>query len=81
MIWFLSALALAAPTERYPWQAEVELPASGVARITVPPELRSAEDPADGRDLLLVDAEGGVVPFAVLRGEAETTTATFVRGT
>ena len=81
MLWFLSALALAAPTDRYPWQAPVDLPATGVVRIAVPPSLRSADDPADGRDLLLLDADGQSVPFAVLRGQSPTHATPFVVGT
>jgi hypothetical protein len=80
MILLFCALAFAGTADRYPWQAEVVLPAAGVARISVPPELRSAEDPEDGRDFLLVDAEGRTVPFAVVRGKPAKKSDPFVLG-
>lgn len=43
---------------------------TGAARVRVPPGLRSVDDPTDGSDLLLLDAGGQPVPFAVARGEA-----------
>lgn len=69
-LWFAAALAAPPDLDRYPRVAEVALPETGVARLHVPPALRSADDPADGSDLLLVDAAGEPVPFAIVRGEA-----------
>ena len=43
---------------------------TGAAMIRVPPGLRSIDDPDDGSDLILLDAEGQSVPFAVARGLA-----------
>lgn len=59
----------------YPKRAVVQLTdcgtcVSGVAKVVLPPELRSVDDPDDGSDLLLVDASGQPVPFAVARGAA-----------
>ena len=42
----------------------------GAVMVRIPPALRSIADPADGSDLLLLDAQGSPVPFAVARGEA-----------
>jgi hypothetical protein len=71
-MWFLLiSLGLAAAPQEFPWQASVDLPADGVARISVPPNLRTALDPGDGRDFLLVNGQGDAVPFAVVRGSVE----------
>jgi len=64
----LSALALAGDIDAFPYRADVTLPSTGVSRIAVPVALRSAGDPADGSDLMLVNAAGDRVPFAVRRG-------------
>ena len=69
MFWWC-ALALAGPIEEtFPRAATVQLPRDGVVLVEVPASLRSPDDPADGRDLLLLDAEGRAVPFAVLTGD------------
>lgn len=62
-------------TTAWPTQATVTLTGcgactSGAAMIRVPPALRSVGDPEDGSDLLLLDAAGQPVPFAVARGNA-----------
>ncbi|MCO4744964.1 MAG: hypothetical protein KC912_09265 [Proteobacteria bacterium] len=64
----LLTAALATPVERFPWQAEVQIdaPVEAIA-IPLPPELRSLADPRDGSDLLVVDASGAEVPFALAR--------------
>src|SRR5688500_16316275 len=67
MLFFLS-LASAADLTGRPLRAEVTLPAAGSAAIKVPIGLRWADEPSDGSDLLLVDAAGNEVPFAVVRG-------------
>jgi|GEM_PF-2205969 len=77
-VWFLTAgLASADDPGRiaYPKQASVRLEGcgactDGAAAVLVPPGLRSVDDPSDGSDLLLLDAEGQPVPFAVARGAA-----------
>ncbi|MEQ1502095.1 MAG: hypothetical protein ABMB14_07680 [Myxococcota bacterium] len=69
MIPWFSTLALAADLSPYPSCAEVAVPAAGPARIHVPLDLRSADDPGDGSDLVLVDATGREVPFARLEGD------------
>lgn len=63
-----SASAATVDVSHFPVSAPVELPASGPVRIAVPPALRSLDDPGDGSDLLLVDAEGRPVPVAALHG-------------
>lgn len=72
LLWFAFGAA-AADIDRYPRQAPVTLPPSGVVRIHVPPELRSPADPSDASDLLLVDGAGEVVPIvrlaSTLQGE------------
>ena len=72
------ALALANTPDRFPLVAAVTLQPSGVTAIDVPPELRSAQDPHDGGDLLLVDSSGTSVPFAVVRSDDH---REWVRGT
>ncbi len=65
----LPASAAPAAVDRYPWQAEITLPAAdGAYRIVVPPLLRKAGEGADGSELVLVDDTGEIVPAAVLRG-------------
>ncbi len=54
--------------DRYPVRATVELPEVGAVRIAVPPQLRTAEDPVDGTDLLLVNGRGEAVPVVRLEG-------------
>ena len=68
MMWIWSSWALAA-TDRYPACAEVKLAEQGAVRIRVPLALRSVDDPADGSDLVLLDAEDQPVPFARLEGD------------
>lgn len=46
---------------------------TGAVMVRIPPGLRSIDDPDDGSDLLLLDADGHPVPFAVARGEAPPT--------
>lgn len=60
--------ASAADLSRFPLCAPVTLPADGPARVRVPLELRSAEDPSDGTDLVIVDGAGREVPFARIEG-------------
>lgn len=69
MIAVLVAQALAGGVERYPLLAEVALPAEGPVRVRVPPGLRTAADPVDGSDLLLLDAAGAPVAFARVEGD------------
>lgn len=66
MIGILCALAFAGP-EALPRQASVDLPEQGIVTVPVPAALRAPDDPGDGTDLLLLDADGRAVPFAVLR--------------
>ncbi|MCA9570216.1 MAG: hypothetical protein KC656_20375 [Myxococcales bacterium] len=54
-MWLLIALAFAVPEDRFPWSAEVELPATGVHRVRVPAELRPAWSD-DSSGLALLDA-------------------------
>lgn len=68
MSWLLMLSALAVEPDRFPWKAEVQLPAAGVHRITIPNDLRSQADPPNGSDMLLVNGEGTEVPIAWLRG-------------
>lgn len=77
-MWMWLALALANSPDRFPVVAPVTLSASGVTAIEVPPDLRSTLDPHDGGDLMLVDAAGKKVPFAVLRSDDH---REWVRGT
>jgi len=73
----LATLALAGPADTlFPRAATVDLPADGVVLIEVPGALRSPADPDDGSDLLLVDAAGEPVDFAVL---TDTDPPTWVR--
>lgn len=60
--------ALATPLEAYPRRAAVSLP-DGPARIHLPLELRSAADPPDGTDLLLVNGAGDEIPVVRTEGE------------
>lgn len=60
----LIGFASGAELYRYPLAAPVVLPEAGVARIDLPPELRSRADPADATDLLLTDGTGAIVPIA-----------------
>ena len=79
LLTFLFALlgnrpAIAADAERFPLAAEIAVPEgaeAGVQRITVPLDLRSQDDPDMLTDLMLLDAEGAVIPTAVARGERE----------
>lgn len=71
----LFGAALAADSDRFPVQAEVTLPdcascasGDGVYRITVPPTLRTADEPDAGTDLQLVGPDGAVIPIAIARG-------------
>jgi hypothetical protein len=70
---WLVAAALAAPPTAYPYQADVDLPAKGIVLIDIPLELRAPENVRDGSDLLLVDANGREVPFAVIDGRPQRT--------
>jgi len=79
MLWWMT-LALAGP-ETLPRQAEVELPAAGVALIPVPASLRATSDPGTGRDLLLLNGRGEPVPFAILRGQTPPDRIAARRGT
>lgn len=58
-----------AATVEYPLMAEITFTPDGVSRFSVPPELRSSEDPDDQSDLLLIDGNGQRVPVAWMRGE------------
>lgn len=69
MIALWLALTAQAGPEQFPLLAELDLPAQGITRFTVPLALRSADDPPDQSDLWLVDATGAAVPVAWLRGE------------
>ncbi len=63
--------AAATPIEAFPLAAPVVLP-DGPVRIHVPLAMRSASDPDDGTDLLLVDANGDEIPFSRLEGTPDT---------
>jgi hypothetical protein len=71
MIPWFSMLALAAAPAEYPLSATVTMPEQGVVAVRVPPQLRSADDPDDGTDLLLLDATGAAVPFALVARAAD----------
>jgi len=61
----LVSLSLAAEPEAYPWRTELELPARGVSRIHLPPEL-AVDVHALPTTLRISDARGDDVPYAVL---------------
>ena len=76
-----SFLAQAAELERFPLAApltltdcaactEAQRRGEGALRVTLPLGLRTPQDPEDGSDLLVVNAQGEPVPFAVVRGAA-----------
>lgn len=79
-MWLLIALAFAVPEDRFPWSAEVELPATGVHRVRVPAELRPAWSD-DSSGLALLDANGTVVPFAAVVTDETPTRIAGQRGT
>ncbi|MEZ4320594.1 MAG: hypothetical protein R3F61_24140 [Myxococcota bacterium] len=79
-MWLLTTLALAGPTDRYPWVAPVDLPPTGVHRIRVPPELLPAWS-ADGTGMRLVDVDGTTVPFATVSTDTNPTRISAQRGT
>lgn len=73
-MWFLSIALAAPPTDAYPLVAEVALEPAGIQRIHLPPSLRAGGIPADHDSLLLLDANGMNVPFAVLEDGGRSTT-------
>ena len=64
--WLWFSAAAAADADRHPYQAAVTAEPRGVSRVDVPLVMRRPDRPRDGSDLLLVDASGEPVPFAVL---------------
>lgn len=66
---FLWSSVWAADRDHYPVCAPVVLAEQGAVRIHVPLALRSVDDPANGSDLVLYDADGTEVPFARLEGD------------
>ena len=73
-----AATARAADPSTYALSAPVELPATGAVRVTLPPDLVGGNVDTLAQGLLLADATGRAVPYAVLRssnaGAAETET-------
>ncbi len=76
-----SLVAQATELERFPLAApltltdcapctEAQRRGEGAVRVALPIGLRTPVDAADGSDLLVVDAQGEPVPFAVVRGIA-----------
>jgi hypothetical protein len=70
-----SLTASAVDLDRFPLQATVSLPeckncaeGQGVYRVPVPPGLRTPDDPVGASDLVLVNADGDVIPVAIARG-------------
>ncbi len=63
-------VALAADVSTYGRVGAVELPASGVVRIALPPDLVAGEVENLDRGLLVTDGTGREVPYAVLRSSA-----------
>ena len=74
-MWMLfMTTAMATPLDRFVWQAEVDLAACescestegvGVYALPIPAELRGLSQSPDGTELLLVNAAGEEVPFAL----------------